>query len=179
MSRLQSEEFLLLLPPTSLLLCYSRLGCAWIQTTAFTIHYIPALLEEGSLEGHQLQMFSILLTYYQEKQVFLWVLFCFFCFLKKFFLGGHHVSLAILLINLKKSEPGGKKKHNTRFDFTMSLSFSEPKLGTHWMKRICFYIAFFLKNKRWFLKSVTSFNTFDNFSNSDKVQVSWRVFLMF
>ena len=54
-----------------------------------------------------------------------------FCFLKKFFLGGHCVSLAILLINLKKSEPGGKKMHNTRFDFTMSLSFSEPKLGTH------------------------------------------------
>lgn len=62
----------------------SRLGWAWIQTTAFTIHYIPALLEEGSLEGHQLQMFSILFTYYQERQVFLWVLFWFFVSWKSF-----------------------------------------------------------------------------------------------
>lgn len=127
---------------------------------------------KGSLEGYQPQMFSVLLTYLQEGQVFLWVLFWFFCFwflclLEKIFLGGGHVLAAILLINLKKSEPG--EKYNTRFDFTMSLSFPEPKQGTHWMKRIRFSIVFFLKNKRWLWKSVTSFSTFDNVSKSYKV----------
>lgn len=42
----QSEEFLLLLPPTNFSAA-SRLGCAWIQTAAFTTHYTAALLGEG------------------------------------------------------------------------------------------------------------------------------------
>lgn len=37
----------------------------------------------------------------------------------------------------------------------MSLSPTNPKLGIHWMKQICFSIAFFLR-KRWFSKSMPS-----------------------
>ena len=138
MSRLQSEEFLLLLPPTSLFLCYKQAGLC--LNSKHCVYYSLYTCITGGREFRRAPTTNVLNTSHllSGKTGFSLGIILVFCFLKKLFLGGHHVSLSILLINLKKSEPGGKKIRNTRFDFTMSLSFPEPKLGTHWMKRICF-----------------------------------------